>query len=217
MQLSFSDAEFRSKRKQTRREKFLKEMEVVIPWARLERRIEPKYPKAGNGRRPYPLQTMLRIYFMQQWYGLSDPGMEDALIEIASMRQFSGISLGNSRLPDESTILKFRHLLERFELTEALFAEVNAHLKEKGLLLRRGTVVDTTIINAPSSTKNKDHKRDPEMHQTRKGNQWYFGMKAHIGTDVNSGLVHSLTGTAANGLLRRLCGFDMKCSLLLSI
>ena len=197
-QLSFSDAEFQSKRKQTRREKFLKEMEAVIPWSRLERLIEPKYPKAGNGRRPYPLQTMLRVYFMQQWYGLSDPGMEDALYEITSMRQFAGLSLGNSRLPDESTILNFRRLLEKFELTEALFTEVNTHLKEKGLLLRRGTAIDATIINAPSSTKNKDHKRDPEMHQTKKGNQWYFGMKAHIGTDVNSGLVHSVTGTAAN-------------------
>jgi IS5 family transposase len=198
-QLSFSDAEFQSKRKQTRREKFLKEMESVIPWERLEGQIEPSYPKAGNGRRPYPLQTMLRVYFMQQWYGLSDPGMEDALYEIASMRQFAGLSLGGeSRIPDESTILKFRRLLETHELTEALFIEVNNHLAEQGLLLRRGTVVDATIINAPSSTKNKRHKRDPEMHQTRKGNQWYFGMKAHIGSDVDSGVVHSLTGTAAN-------------------
>ncbi len=197
-QQSFSDAEYSNKRKQTRREKFLAEMERVVPWARLERLIEPHYPKVGNGRPPYRLSTMLRIYCLQQWYSLSDPAAEDALYEITSMRCFAHLSLSRGNIPDESTILLFRHLLEKHTLTEALFAEINAHLQEKGLLLRQGTLVDATIIDAPSSTKNKQKKRDPEMHQTKKGNQWYFGMKAHIGVDLDSGLVHSLTGTAAN-------------------
>ena len=197
-QLSFSDAEYSGKRKQTRREKFLAEMEQVVPWGRLERLIEPHYPKAGNGRQPYPLSAMLRIYCLQQWYGLSDPAAEDALYEITSMRRFSQLSLSRGNIPDESTILQFRHLLEKHNLTEVLFSEVNADLQEKGLLLRQGTLVDATIIDAPSSTKNKARKRDPEMHQTRKGNQWYFGMKAHIGVELESGLVHSMTGTAAN-------------------
>ncbi len=197
-QLSFSDAEYSGKRKQTRREKFLAEMEQVVPWSRLEGLIEPHYPKAGNGRHPYPLSTMVRIYCLQQWYNLSDPGAEDALYEITPMRCFARLSLGRGRIPDESTILQFRHLLEKHQLTESIFAEINAHLRDKGLLLREGTLVDATIIDAPSSTKNKERKRDPQMHQTRKGNQWYFGMKAHIGVDVESGLVHSLTGTAAN-------------------
>lgn len=197
-QLSFSDAEYGGKRKQTRREKFLAEMEQVVPWIRLERLIEPNYPKAGNGRQPYPLATLLRIHFLQQWYGLSDPAAEDALYEITSMRQFSKLSLTHNHIPDESTILQSRHLLEKHKLTEDLFSEVNAYLQEKGLMLRRGTLVDATIIDAPSSTKNKERKRDPQMHQTRKGNQWYFGMKAHIGSDLDSGLVHRLTGTAAN-------------------
>ena len=197
-QLSFSDAEYSGKRKQTRREKFLAEMEQVVPWSRLEGLIEPHYPKAGNGRHPYPLSTMVRIYCLQQWYNLSDPGAEDALYEITPMRRFARLSLGRGRIPDESTILQFRHLLERHQLTESIFAEINAHLRDKGLLLREGTLVDATIIDAPSSTKNKERKRDPQMHQTRKGNQWFFGMKAHIGVDVESGLVHSLTGTAAN-------------------
>lgn len=195
-QLSFSDAEYDGKRRQTRREKFLAEMEQVIPWLRLLQLIEPHYPKAGNGRQPYPLETMLRIHFMQQWYALSDPAAEDALYEITSMRQFAKLTL--RRIPDESTILQFRHLLEKHQLCEAIFAEVNAYLQDKGLMLRQGTLVDATIIDAPSSTKNKARKRDPEMRSTQKGNQWYFGMKAHIGTDAGSGLVHSLTGTSAN-------------------
>ena len=197
-QLSFSDAEYSGKHKQTRREKFLAEMELVVPWKRLERLIEPHYPKAGNGRQPYPLLTMLRIYCLQQWYSLSDPAAEDALYEITSMRRFAQLSLSRGNIPDESTILQFRHWLEKHNLTEALFGEVNAHLRDKGLLLKQGTLVDATIIDAPSSTKNKARKRDPEMHQTRKGNQWYFGMKAHIGVDLDSGLVHRMTGTAAN-------------------
>ncbi len=197
-QLSFSDAEFAGKRKQTRREVFLAEMEAVIPWGRLTALIEPVYPKAGNGRRPYPLETMLRIHFMQQWFALSDPAMEEALYDSMSMRQFSGLSLARGNLPDETTILNFRHLLERNQLAGRMLAEVNAMLGERGLLLRRGTIVDATIISAPSSTKNSTGKRDPEMRQTKKGNQWHFGMKAHIGVDAESGLVHTVTGTGAN-------------------
>lgn len=197
-QLSFSDAEFARKRKQTRREVFLAEMDAVIPWARLTALIEPVYPKAGNGRRPYALETMLRIHFMQQWFALSDPAMEESLYDSLSMRQFSGLSLTRDSLPDETTILNFRHLLERNQLAGRLLAEVNAMLGERGMLLRRGTIVDATIISAASSTKNKTGQRDPEMRQTKKGNQWHFGMKAHIGVDAESGLVHTVTGTGAN-------------------
>lgn len=197
-QLSFSDAEFTGKRKQTRREVFLAEMDAVIPWARLTALIEPVYPKAGRGRRPYALEAMLRIHFMQQWFALSDPAMEEALYDSTSMRQFSGLSLTRHSLPDETTILNFRHLLERNHLAGLLLAEINAMLGERGLLLRRGTIVDATIIAAPSSTKNKAGQRDPEMRQTKKGNQWHFGMKAHIGVDAESGLVHTVTGTGAN-------------------
>lgn len=197
-QLSFSEAEYRGKRKQTRREKFLLEMEQAIPWKRLERLIKPAYPKAGKGRQPYPLQTMLRIHCLQQWYNLSDPAMEESLYEIASMRQFAHLSLTRGSIPDETTILKFRHLLERHKLTAKILGEVSAYLQERGLLLRQGTIVDATIIEAPSSTKNKEKRRDPEMHQTKKGNQWHFGMKAHIGVDACSGLVHSVETTAAN-------------------
>jgi transposase, IS5 family len=197
-QISFSDVEYGAKRKQTRREIFLAEMDAVIPWARLMELIEPFYPKAGNGRRPYALETMLRIHFMQQWFALSDPTMEESLYDVASMRRFAGLSLTRGNIPDETTILNFRHLLEKNSLAPRLLTEVNALLSERGLLLRQGTIVDATIINAPSSTKNESGKRDPEMHQTKKGNQWHFGMKAHIGVDADSGLVHTVTGTAAN-------------------
>lgn len=196
-QLSFSDAEHAGKRKQTRREVFLAEMEQVVPWKALLSQIEPHYPKAGRGRHPYVLETMLRIHLLQQWYALSDPAMEEALYEIASMRQFAKLSLLEA-IPDETTILNFRHLLERHGLAAKLLEAVNCHLKGKGLLLRQGTIVDATIIDAPSSTKNSSRTRDPEMHQTRKGNQWYFGMKAHIGVDRDSGLVHTVVATAAN-------------------
>ncbi len=152
-QLSFSDAEYAVKRKQTRREKFLQEMEQVVPWVRLERIIEPYYPKAGNGRRPWPLSTMLRIYCLQQWYGLSDPAAEDALYEITSMRQFARLTLDGG-IPDETTILKFRHLLERHALTQRIFEAITTYLEEQGLLIKKGTLVDATIIDAPSSTKN---------------------------------------------------------------
>ena len=196
-QLGFADSEFRHKRRQTRKEKFLARMDKLIPWQRLERVIEPHYPKAGNGRRPYPLITMLRIHCMQHWYTLSDPAMEDALYEIASMRLFAGLSLEQA-IPDHTTIMNFRHLLERHGLSRKLFEEINAWLGESGVLLREGTLMDATLIEAPSSTKNQNKQRDPEMHQTRKGNQWHFGMKAHIGVDAASGLTHSLTSTAAN-------------------
>jgi transposase, IS5 family len=197
-QLSFSDAEYGGKRKRTRREVFLAEMERAVPWRQLEGLIEPHYPKVGGGRPPYALSTMLRIHCLQQWYGLSDPAMEEALYEIASMRQFAGLSLARGAVPDETTILKFRHLVERHDLARQIFETIRGHLQAKGLLLRQGTIVDATIVSAASSTKNSTGERDPQMHQTRKGNQWYFGMKAHVGADAESGLVHSLIGTAAN-------------------
>ncbi|MDR5647274.1 IS5 family transposase [Burkholderia cenocepacia] len=196
-QLSFGDAEYAGKRKQTRREVFLAEMDQVVPWKTLLSLIEPLYPVAGRGRHPYPLPTMLRIHLMQNWFGLSDPAMEEALYEVASMRQFAGLSLTGA-IPDETTILNFRHLLEANDLAPEILRRVNAHLTRKGLLLKRGSIVDATIIAAPSSTKNADGERDPEMHQTKKGNQWYFGMKAHIGVDAESGLVHTVMATAAN-------------------
>src|ERR1700755_312330 len=197
-QLSFSDAEYGGKRKRTRREVFLAEMHRAVPWSRLEALIAPHYPKAGGGRRPYPLATMLRIHCLQEWYGLRDPAMEEELYEIASMRQFAGLSLARGTVPDETTILNFRHLLEQHGLAREIFDTVKAHLQTAGLLLRQGTIVDATIISAPSSTKNSTGARDPEMHQTRKGNQWYFGMKAHIGIDSRTKLIHAAVATPAN-------------------
>lgn len=196
-QLTFGDAEYLGKRKRTRREVFLSEMEQVIPWESLQAAIEPVYPKAGNGRKPYPLPAMLRIHLMQNWFGFGDEAMEEALYEIVPLRQFARLPLTGS-LPDESTILNFRHLLETHDLGARIFEAVNAHLRDRGLMLQKGTIVDATIIHAPSSTKNREGKRDPEMHQTKKGNQWYFGMKAHIGVDDASGYVHTLETTAAN-------------------
>ena len=198
-QSSFASLNFATKKKQTRREVFLAEMEQVVPWKELEALVEPHYPREGRrGRQPMGLSTMLRIHFMQQWYALSDPAMEDALYEIESMRRFAGLELNEDAIPDETTILKFRRLLEQHQLAQKILDTVNAHLGQKQLLLRQGTIVDATIIHAPSSTKNQEKKRDPEMHQTKKGNQYYFGMKAHIGVDLGSGLVHTVTGTAAN-------------------
>jgi len=196
-QLSFSDAEYAGKRKKTRREVFLEEMEQVVPWKVLLKVIEPFYPVAGRGRRPYPLEAMLRVHLMQNWFALSDPAMEEALYEIASLRNFAGLKLSEA-IPDETTILNFRHMLEEYDLAEDILKQVNAHLSRKGLLLKKGSIVDATIIAAPSSTKNEQGERDPEMHQTKKGNQWHFGMKAHIGVDADSGLVHTVTTTAAN-------------------
>jgi IS5 family transposase len=195
---SFAEVEYGAKKKQTRRDKFLAEMERAVPWGRLVERLRPLYPKGERGRPPMPLERMLRVYFVQQWYGLADEAVEDALYDIQALRGFAGINLNRDAIPDATTVLHFRHWLERHDLTKGLFDEVGAMLEERGLLMRQGTIVDATIIAAPPSTKNKRQSRDPEMHQTKKGNQWYFGMKAHIGVDVASGLVHTVVGTAAN-------------------
>lgn len=198
-QKTLASLTYQAKKKRTRREKFLAEMDQVVPWSELVSVIEPHYPKSGRrGRQPMPLESMLRIYFMQQWYAMSDPGMEDALYEIESMRRFAGLELIEDAIPDETTILKFRRLLERHKLTEQLLAAISDVLESKGALLKGGTMVDATIIHAPSSTKNREKKRDPDMHQTKKGNQWFFGMKVHVGADVNSGTVHTVSVTPAN-------------------
>ena len=195
-QMTFADAEYAGKRKQTRKELFLIEMDQVVPWNGLIKLIEPFHPKGEGGRPAYPLMAMLRVHLMQNWFGYSDPTMEEALYETTILRQFAGLSL--ERIPDETTILNFRRLLEKHELAAGILEVINDYLGDRGLSLRQGTIVDATLINAPSSTKNKDGKRDPEMHQTKKGNQYYFGMKAHLGVDDESGLVHSVVGTAAN-------------------
>ncbi|QKK10254.1 MAG: IS5 family transposase [Pseudomonadota bacterium] len=197
-QQTFAAGEFEQFRKPTRREKFLSEMDAVVPWDQLCELIKPHYPKAGNGRPPIELERMLRIYFLQHWFNLSDPGAEEALYESRSMCLFAGIDLGREPVPDETTILNFRHLLERHALGEALFQAVGHYLQEQGLKIASGTIVDASIISAPSSTKNKDKTRDPEMRQTKKGNQWYFGMKAHIGVDSKTKMIHSVVATAAN-------------------
>ncbi|HEY2530057.1 MAG TPA: IS5 family transposase, partial [Xanthobacteraceae bacterium] len=199
----FLQAEYARKKKPTRRDKFLAEMEQVVPWARLVQRLGPFYPKGERGRPPIGLERMLRVYFVQQWYGLADEAVEDAFYDSQALRGFAGIDLNRDPVPDATTVLHFRHWLEQHELTKGLFDEVAAMLAERGLLMRQGTIpafarTDATIIAAPASTKNKEKARDPEMHQTKKGNQWHFGMKAHIGVDAASGVVHSLTGTAAN-------------------
>jgi IS5 family transposase len=195
---SFSQAEYAGKKKQTRRDKFLSEMERVVPWARLVERLQPFYPTGQRGRPPIGLERMLRLHFLQQWYGLADEALEDALYDSQALRSFAGIDLSVAAVPDATTVMNFRHWLEEHDLTRVLFDEVGAMLEERGLLMRQGTIVDATIIAAPPSTKNKKKARDPEMHQTKKGNQWHFGMKAHIGVDVASGLVHTVVGTAAN-------------------
>src|ERR1700690_4369268 len=184
--------------KKTRRAAFLEEMELVVPWAELCALIEPVYPKAGNGRHPVGLERMLRIYFLQQWFNLSDPAVEEALYDSVVMRQFVGIDLGREPVPDETTVCKFRHLLEEHGLGGEILQTVNLHLQEKGVRIRTGTIVDATIIHAPSSTKNREQKRDPAMHQTRKGKQWYFGMKAHVGVDSRTKLIHTAVVTPAN-------------------
>ena len=191
-------AGFEKHHKLTRRAEFLAQMEIVVPWLDLVAEIEPFYPKAGNGRPPVGLERMLRMYFLQQWFNLSDPAVEEALYESLSMRHFVGIDLGHEPVPDETTVLKFRHLLERHGLGAKIFACVNGYLASRGLTIGMGTIVDATILAAPSSTKNKDGARDPEMHQTRKGNEWHFGMKAHVGVDAKTKLVHTVVATAAN-------------------
>ncbi len=204
-QPSFADLDYQHKRRRTRREEFLERMDSLIPWQRLEERIRPYYFPGERGRRPYPLAVMLRVHIVQLCYNLSDPAMEDLLgacpersrREAESVRRFAGLRLSEP-IPDESTILHFRHLLERHQLGQGLFEEIKGHLQEQGVRLREGTIVDATIIEAPSSTKNRTGQRDPEMHQTKKGNQWHFGMKLHIGVDAKTGLVHSLSATSAN-------------------
>lgn len=197
-QLTFAEAEYADKKRKTKREVFLERMEALIPWARLEKKIARYYPKNGprGGRPVYQLSAMLRVHCLQLFYNLSDPGMEDALYEVESMRRFAGLSL--DRLPDETTILNFRRLLERHGLGKKLFNEINGHLGELGLVLKEGTIVDATIIAAPSSTKNASEARDPEMHQVKKGNNWHFGMKMHIGVDESLGLIHSVETTPAH-------------------
>ena len=185
-QMSFGDAEYAGKRKKTRREVFLEEMDQVVPWKSLLSLIARVYPEAGRGRHPYPLETMLRVHLMQNWFGLSDPAMEEALYEITPMRAFAGLSLMKA-IPDETTILNFRHLLEEYELAPEILRRVNAYLGRKGLILRRGSIVDATIIAAPSSTRNAKEERDPEMHQTKKGNQWHFGMRRTSGWTLTRG------------------------------
>lgn len=196
-QTTFASLAWENKKKPTKRELFLTEMNQVVPWVELCAVIEPHYPKGENGRPPKGLERMLRIYFTQQWYGLSDPGMEEALYDSESIRRFCGIELMDDDIPDESTILQFRHLLEAHQLTEKLFTAVNVHLTQHQLLLRKGTMVDATLIAAPPSTKNEKRSRDPEMSSTKKGNTWHFGMKVHTGTDVDSGLVHTVKVTTA--------------------
>jgi IS5 family transposase len=198
-QISFSQAEYAKKKKQTRREVFLAKMDQVVPWPRLMEVIEPHYPKSGKrGRPPIGLERMLRMYFVQQWYGLADEAVEDAIYDSQALRQFLNIDLSQQSVPDATTLMGFRHLLEAHKLTQAMLIEINAMLIERGLLMSKGTLVDATLIAAPSSTKNQTHTRDPEMKQTKKGNQWHFGIKAHIGVDEASGLVHTVITTAAN-------------------
>ena len=197
-QTSFVQAEYAGKKKTTRRERFLGEMEQVVPWARLAALVTPFYPKGERGRPPMGVERMLRVYFLQQWYALADEALEDTLYDSQALRAFAGIDLTVDAVPDATTLLNFRHLLERHGLTKRLLEEVSTLLTERGVLLRAGTMVDATIIAAPSSTKNASHRRDSEMHQTKKGNVWHFGLKAHIGCDVASGVVHSLIVTAAN-------------------
>jgi len=193
-----SQSSFEKYGRKSRRELFLDEMELVVPWAELQALVEPHYPKAGNGRRPVGLSIMLRTFFMQQWFNLSDPGVEEAFYESATLRRFAGVDLGVAPAPDETTVLRFRHLLEQYDLCGAMLEAVNLHLEAKGIRIATGTIVDATIIHAPSSTKNEKKERDPAMHQTKKGNQWYFGLKAHIGVDSKEGTVHSVCTSAAN-------------------
>src|SRR5208283_146603 len=197
-QMTLATAGFERYGKTTRRAAFLAEMERVVPWSALCGLIEPVYPKPGNGRPPVGVDRMLRIYFLQQWFNLSDPAVEETLYDSVAMRDFVGIDLGREPVPDETTVCRFRHLLEECDLGRRLFEVVHRHLEAKGLKVSTGTIVDATIINAPSSTKNADKARDPEMHQTKKGNQWYFGMKAHVGIDSRTKIIHAVVATAAN-------------------
>jgi len=197
-QISFSQVEYAGKKRTTRREVFLAEMEQVMPWSEVLGVIEPHYPKGKRGRPPVGLERTLRVYLVQQWYNLSDEGAEDEITDSQALRGFVGIDLSRESAPDATTLLQFRHLLEKHELTKKVFEAINGKLSAAGLMMREGTIADATILAAPPSVKNEAQARDPEMHQTKKGNQWYFGMKAHIGVDAESGLVHTVVGTAAN-------------------
>jgi IS5 family transposase len=197
-QLSLAQGGFERYGKTTKRAAFLAEMDRVVPWTRLCALIEPYYPKAGRGRHPVGLERMLRIHFLQHWFNLSDPAVEEALYESSSMRLFVGIDLGQERVPDETTVLNFRHLLERHELGRQIFEQVAVHLQSQGFKLSTGTIVDATLIAAPSSTRNASGQRDPEMKQSKKGNQWYFGMKAHVAVDARSKLIHHVVATSGN-------------------
>jgi len=197
-QTTLLDVLLQQKSRTTRRETFLNAMDQVVPWSELVELIQPVYPASGRGRPPIGIERMLRLYFIQQWYGFSDEGTEDALYDMPLLSRFAGIDLTHERVPDATTLLNFRHLLEEHKLAPVMLGCINALLEAKGLLMREGTIVDATLIAAPPSTKNKSGERDPEMHQTKKGNQWYFGMKAHIGVDAESGLVHTVVGTSAH-------------------
>jgi len=197
-QMSLAQGGFAKYPKASRRAEFLAQMDRVVPWKELCELIEPHYPKAGRGRPPVGLERMLRLHFLQHWYNLSDPALEEELLESESMRRFVGIDLGHERVPDETTVCKFRHLLERHGLGERIFQRVGEHLRERGFRLSAGTIVDATLISAPTSTKNRDRQRDPEMGTTKKGGQWLFGMKAHIGVDDKSKLIHTVKATPGN-------------------
>ena len=197
-QQTFSDIEYSNRSRKTKREEFLESMNEIIPWSQWIEMIRPYYYNNRRGRRPKDIEVMLRMYLMQNWFNLSDEGMEDAIYDSYAMRSFLGINFFEEQVPDATTLLKFRHLLEKHEIGEKIFADVKDRLEKAGLMMHGGTIVDATIISAPSSTKNKEGKRDPEMHQTKKGNQWYHGMKVHAGVDAGSGYVHSITGTSAN-------------------
>ena len=197
-QMTFSDVENSRRKKVTQKEKFLREMEAIIPWGEWVAKIAPYYPAGKRGRPPRGIEVMLRMYLLQIWFSLSDEGLEDAIYDIYAFQRFLGINFMEEQVPDATTLLKFRHLLEKHNICEALFKDIVERLDAAGLMMRGGTIVDATIISAPSSTKNKEGQRDPEMHQTKKGNQWYHGMKVHAGVDAGSGYIHTITGTAAN-------------------
>ena len=197
-QMTFSDVENSRRKKVTQKEKFLREMEAIIPWGEWVAKITPHYPAGKRGRPPRGIEVMLRMYLLQIWFSLSDEGLEDAIYDIYAFQRFLGINFMEEQVPDATTLLKFRHLLEKHNICEALFKDIVKRLDAAGLMMRGGTIVDATIISAPSSTKNKEGQRDPEMHQTKKGNQWYHGMKVHAGVDAGSGYIHTITGTAAN-------------------
>ena len=197
-QISFADVEYANRRKTTKKEQFLNAMEAIIPWEYWVSIIKPHYPSGKRGRPPVGIETMLRMYLLQCWFNLSDEGLEDAIYDSYAFRSFMKIDFIEEQVPDATTLLKFRHLLEQYKIGENIFTDVNARLESAGLIMHGGTIVDATIISAPSSTKNREGKRDPEMHQTKKGNQWYHGMKVHAGVDAGSGYVHTITGTSAN-------------------